>query len=147
MSKIELIVPELQLGTPFEGGFYAGPYFEGLKPFALVVPPKALGQAPNDLPWKQGVKFCAELRIGEHDDWRAPTLLQASVLRANLLPSTTEVEAFKTDGPEAFDRAWYWLLDEFDRSCAWLQSFVNGNQCYDFKIFRYRVRAVRKVPL
>lgn len=147
MSKIELIVPELQLGTPFEGGFYAGPYFEGLKPFALVVPPKASGQAPNDLTWNQGVKFCADLRIGERDDWRAPTLLQASVLRANLLPSTSEVEAFKTDGPEAFDRAWYWLLDEFDRSCAWLQYFGLGNQRFNYKGNRGRVRAVRKVPL
>jgi hypothetical protein len=92
---------------------------------ALIVAPKAEGQAADDLEWGQrgtktearslidglantsaltddhpAAKFCRALRIGDFDDWHLPALDQMSVLRANLTPEDDHVPVQTT--AEAF---------------------------------------------
>lgn len=102
------------IGAPLAGGFFAGIYLENGAPFALIVAPKAEGEA-EDLEWGPSVetaarslidglanseaindhhqpaaRFCRGLRIGGFDDWHLPALDQMSVpmikLRGNHVP-------------------------------------------------------------
>ena len=113
------------IGEPFGGGFFAGLYFENGIRHALIVAPKAEGQAAGKLEWGMRGKateahslidglantralddsypaatFCRALRIGGFDDWHLPALDQMSVLRANLTPEDDHVPAQTT--AEAF---------------------------------------------
>ena len=113
------------IGEPFGGGFFAGVYLEHDKLMALIVAPKAEGEA-EDLEWggygeettarslidglansdainddqHPAAKFCRSLRIGGFDDWHLPALDQMSVLRANLTPEDDHVPVQTT--AEAF---------------------------------------------
>ena len=109
------------IGSPFRGGFFAGLYVENGIQLALIVAPKAEGQAPGKLAWGEygeattarslidglantaalddshpAAKFCRDLRIGGFDDWHLPALDQMSVLRANLTPEDDHVPAQTT---------------------------------------------------
>ncbi|MBI3445610.1 MAG: DUF1566 domain-containing protein [Magnetospirillum sp.] len=121
------------IGTPFRGGYFAGTYLENGALMALIVAPKAEGEAES-LEWgpsgktaarslidglanseainddaHPAAKFCRDLSIGGFTDWHLPALDQMSVLRANLtpeddhVPEQTIAEAFKLGGTEAFD--------------------------------------------
>ncbi|MEW5728466.1 MAG: DUF1566 domain-containing protein [Pseudomonadota bacterium] len=121
------------IGAPFQGGYFAGVYLENGALMALIVAPKAEGEAES-LEWgpsgktaarslidglansdainddaHPAAKFCRDLRIGGFDDWHLPALDQMSVLRANLtpeddhVPEQTSAEAFREGGPEAFE--------------------------------------------
>ena len=97
------------IGDAFGGGFFAGIYLEQGVPHALIVAPKAEGEAKN-LEWGDygketaarslidglantraiaddnhpAAKFCADLRIGGFDDWHLPALDQMTVLSSAL---------------------------------------------------------------
>lgn len=60
-------------------------------------------------------------------------------------PLQTQAELFKVGGAEAFDPDWYWTSTQYasDSACAWCQDFSNGDQGYDDKLNKGRVRAVR----
>ncbi|MDA8231307.1 MAG: DUF1566 domain-containing protein [Magnetospirillum sp.] len=120
------------IGEALAGGFFAGSYLENGALMALIVAPKAEGEA-GDLEWgpdgetgarslidglansnaindddHPAAKFCRDLRIGGFDDWHLPALDQMTVMRANLtpeddhVPTQTTADAFKEGGPEAF---------------------------------------------
>jgi len=164
------------IGEPFGGGFFAGLYYENGVRHALIVAPKAEGQA-DSLEWgvrgetearslidglantralgddHPAARFCRDLRIGGFDDWHLPALDQMSVLRANLtpeddhVPEQTAADAFKEGGDEAFDiDGWYWTSTEWSSGYAWVQLFY-GFQSYHGKVWSLRVRAVRKCPI
>ena len=123
MTVTTTVLPEI--GAPFEGGFFAGAYLENGRLAALIVAPKAEGEAEG-LEWggygketaarslidglantraiadadHPAAKFCADLRIGGFDDWYLPALDQMTVLRANLMPDAGYVPAQTT--AEAF---------------------------------------------
>jgi hypothetical protein len=121
------------IGEPFGGGYFAGAYLENGVPHALIVAPKAGGEA-EALKWgadgetsarsptdglansdainddsHPAARFCRALTIGGFTDWHLPALNQMSVLRDNLTPENdhvpvqTTAEAFKEGGPEAFE--------------------------------------------
>ena len=101
------------IGAPFGGGLFAGlhPTIPGT---ALVVSPKAEGQAPDRLVWSKpgdlsapgarslddgfanseainddehpAAQFCRGLSIGGFDDWYLPSLEEMSALRRTMLP-------------------------------------------------------------
>jgi hypothetical protein len=123
MTSTTIAIPAI--GEPFGGGFFAGLYYEHGIRHALIVAPKAEGQAQAKLEWgsrgKQtearslidglantralnddypAAKFCRDLRIGGFDDWHLPALEQMSVLRANLTPEDDHVPVQTT--AEAF---------------------------------------------
>jgi len=105
------IADPVALGAPFEGGFFAGISLQDGRPYALVVAPKAEGEAV--LKWKvrntstagarsvrDGVanseamnnknhpaaQFCRSRTIGGHDDWHLPSRHDAALMAENLMP-------------------------------------------------------------
>lgn len=108
---------ELQIGDPYEGGFYAGQISTagtGVADYNLVVAPPASGQASRD--WKTSntstagtssvidgptnsanmnnashpaALFCEGLTIGGFSDWYMPAKNEQEVCYYNLKPSTT----------------------------------------------------------
>lgn len=95
-------------------------------------------------------RFCRGLKIGGFDDWYLPSRHEAALLAENLMPGEghvpeqTVAEDFRTGGPEAFDRQWYWTSTEFGAGSAWFQGFSSGYQASSGKAWSAQVRAVRK---
>jgi len=133
MNHVSTKTPLPAIGDPFGGGYFAGTYLENGVRHALIVAPKAEGEA-EEMEWGAGgetaarslidglansdaindddhpaARFCRVLTIGGFADWHLPALDQMSVLRANLTPENdhvpvqTTAEAFKDGGPEAFE--------------------------------------------
>ena len=158
-------------GTKFEGGFFAGRFFIGDQPHALIVAPKAEGQiAPvrwNDSPKivtgatsycdglantkamaKAGSELARKmlaLRIDGFDDWHLPSRLQLLMAYHEL----AAVRAFAEGAKEAFDRNWYWSSTQHAELAvyAWYQLFGDGLQYYWSKGYGSRARAVRTIKL
>ncbi len=158
-------------GAKFEGGFFAGRFFIGAQPHALIVAPKAEGQiAP--MPWNGSLKnvsgamsYCdglantqamakagselakkvLALRIGGFEDWHLPSRLQLLVVYHEL----AAVKAFAEGAKEAFDRAWYWSSTQHAEYAvyAWDQYFGGGYQYCLLKNYEWRARAVRTIKL
>ncbi|MBE0533687.1 MAG: DUF1566 domain-containing protein [Rhodospirillales bacterium] len=133
MNHISTKTPLPAIGELFGGGYFAGTYIENGALHALIVAPKAEGEA-EEMEWgaagetasrslidglansdainddsHPAARFCRALAIGGFTDWHLPALDQMSVLRANLtpendhVPGQTTAEAFKEGGPEAFE--------------------------------------------
>ena len=158
-------------GTAFGGGFYAGRFFIGTQAYALIVAPKAEGQiAP--MPWNGSLKHVAgatsycdgmantkamakagsalakkamALRIGGFKDWHLPSRLQLLVAFHEL----ATVKAFEPEAKDAFDLDWYWSSTQRAElgGYAWMQTFGNGGQLYNYKDDELRARAVRMIKL
>ncbi len=158
-------------GAKFEGGFFAGRFFIGDQPHALIVAPKAEGQiAP--MPWNASLKnvsgatsYCdglantramakagselakkmRALRIGGFEDWHLPSRLQLLLAYHEL----ATVKAFAEGAKEAFDRAWHWSSTQPAEYAgyAWGQGFGSGDQFYGHESFEWRARAVRTIKL
>jgi hypothetical protein len=167
MPKLKLPKP----GTRFEGGFFAGRFFIGDQPHALIVAPKAKGQiAP--MRWnssttsvagatsycdglantkamaKAGSELAAKmlaLRIGGFDDWHLPSRLQLLLAYHEL----ATVKAFAEGAKEAFDRNWYWSSTQHAEYAgyAWGQDFGDGLQDCGHEGYEFRARAVRTIKL
>lgn len=161
------------IGEAFGGGYLAAlmPASDG-RQFALIVSPKADGQASEDLQWKRSrtetkgtnsfldgfanseamnddkhpaAQFCRSLKIGGFDDWHLPSSAEQAAIWANLGPNHTPVAAFQKGAGEAYDTAWYWTSTEYGSGYAWYQYFDGGGLGYGGKGYDGRVRAVRKV--
>jgi len=104
------------IGSPFEGGFYAGDFRIGEQQFALIVSPKAEGDhdaiAWNDsykkvegaLTYNDGLvntdamaaagsklaKWARGLRIEGHDDWYIPSQDELEIIYRSLKPTNAE---------------------------------------------------------
>lgn len=149
------------IGKPLEGGIFAGRYFVGEQPFALVLSPKDEGEiAPTTwgartkridgaLSYADGLanteamaaagnklaRKIRALRIGGHDDWYLPSRLESLLLFGEL--------------QSEFERDWYWTSTQYagDDEDAWIQHFYDGVQYYDHEDFDCRARAVRRFPI
>lgn len=167
MKKLKLP----KIGAKFEGGFFAGRFFIGDQPHALIVAPKTEGQiAP--MRWNDSLKnisgatsYCdglastkamakagselakkmLALRIGGFDDWHLPSRLQLLVAYHEL----KSVKAFAEGTKEAFDHTWYWSSTQRAEyvDSAWYQGFGNGDQDCFRKLYEFRARAVRTIKL
>ena len=63
-------------------------------------------------------------------------------------PAQTTLEAFKDDGDESFDLAWYWSSTALPQgNAAFVQTFYDGLQDYGSISAECRVRAVRLIQL
>ena len=158
-------------GTAFGGGFYAGRFFIGTQPYALIVAPKDEGQI-EPMPWNSSLKnvtgatsYCdgmantmamakagsalakqvLKLRIGGFKDWHLPSRLQLLIAYHELATA----KAFAPEAKEAFDCAWYWSSTQHaeDAGYAWLQGFSDGYQFSNHKVNKWRARAVRTIKL
>jgi hypothetical protein len=143
VTVAEATKPDPVIGAPFAGGFFAGRDMDDPR-YAIVVAPKADGQK-NDVTWREAIDFCASVRAGGFDDWRAPTKEGLYVVYRGFGPNVTEAAAFKLGQPEAFDPRWYWTSTGYGSGFAWYQFFVDGRQACGDEDSGLRVRAVRKV--
>lgn len=159
-----------KIGAKFEGGFYAGRFFIGDQPHALIVAPKSEGQI-EPMQWIEPLKsvpgaesYCdgmantqamakagsalakriLKLLIGGFDDWHLPSRLQLLLAYHEL----ARAKDFATGEKEAFDRAWYWssTQDADHAGYAWMQCFY-ASQDYYLKGGEWRARAVRAIKL
>ncbi len=63
-------------------------------------------------------------------------------------PAQTQFEAWRDNGPEAFDDAWHWSSTVLpDGNAAFSQDFYYGTQDYYYLSAECRVRAVRLIQL
>jgi len=120
MSKPQL--PDI--GTPFEGGFYAGQIRVGEQVFALIIAPKFDGEH-DDIAWIDNYKaapgaqsysdgftnteamaeagselarWARALRIGGHDDWYIPSQDELEVIYRNLKPTSEKNYCYARSG-------------------------------------------------
>jgi hypothetical protein len=149
-------------GTPFAGGIYAGRFFVGAQPYALIVAPADIGEltattwgrlkkvsgatsfndgaANTQAMVKQGSKlaqWAQALRIGDFDDWYIPSRLE-------LLTAFGELHT-----TAAFAKDWYWSSTQsasYD-AYAWCQHFSHGHQDRLPKLTKLRARAVRRLAI
>lgn len=63
------------------------------------------------------------------------------------VPAQTEVAAFRSGGPEAFDERWHWSSTQYSQYGAFYQGFGYGSQDNVDKKYEARVRAVRLIQL
>lgn len=99
---------------------------------------KNVGDKP--LKWADAKAAAEAVRIGDHTDWRLPTVRELLTLvdyeRSN--PAIDPV--FQCDS------AWYWTCTPAAASpsdCAWIVSFSYGGSFYHYHGYEARVRAVR----
>ena len=81
--------------------------------------------------WKDAKKVCEELG----DGWRLPTREELHFIWLN------------KNFIGGFAAAYYWSSSESSNLYAWYQSFINGDQSYNFKDNTYYVRAVRDIKI
>jgi hypothetical protein len=165
------------IGESFGGGFFAGEITVAGERYALVVAPKAAGEALG-LGYKKtdrgtadgaysdddglansekiaddnhpAASFCRSLRIGGHDDWYLPSREELAMLYHNLGPNRPTAPAlYKAGAAEAFEEDWYWSSTEYAPYpyYAWYVNFGLGNQYYTNEYYTSWVRAVRRIKL
>ncbi|AOY00130.1 DUF1566 domain-containing protein [Jeongeupia sp. USM3] len=73
-----------------------------------------------------------------------PSALPPTHAYTETSPAQTSAEAFRNDGAEAMEEAWYWSSTQYSPYTAWYQYFDDGDQNNVGKDSEGRVRVVRK---
>jgi hypothetical protein len=91
--------------------------------------------------WKDALKYCRNLDLGGHYDWRLPDVKELSTIADYSKDNPSLNTSFFPDSPKSY----YWTSTTFfeDQSKAWHIYFVNGIIDYDKKNVDYFVRCVR----
>ncbi|WP_340524140.1 DUF1566 domain-containing protein, partial [Cupriavidus necator] len=121
-------------------------------------------------------KWALGLQVNGNHDWYLPSRDELEILYRNLkptaeenyasfrdgenassvpvgypytasIPTQSDVDLFREDGPEAFESAWYWSSTQSARGSgyAWVQTFGDGFQDLGRKGDAFRARAVRRL--
>lgn len=150
------------IGQPWteQGGSIGGimPSIEGHPAYALIVAPEDAGFA-EALEWGEygrsvnvqsdwngmlnsigmlssghpAVEFCADVRVGEFNDFYLPSRREASVMAGM--------------APQLFKPGWHWTSSQHSANVAFFQDFDDGHQGNGSKDCKLRVRAVRRVVM
>lgn len=112
-----------------EGERYAGIVIDldnGQPTHHLILLPQ---QPASRLPWDEAIDWAAAVGA------KLPTRQEADLLQANL--------------KLAFESEWHWTCEQYayDDADAWLQDFVEGDQCVAGKGYEGRARAIRREPI
>ena len=95
--------------------------------------------APDKYAWEKAVKYCRELELGGHNDWRLPTVheLHSIIDYSRINPATDPIFGAKS--------SYYWSFTPYagDPDGAWYVNFYNGDVYYGVKSGHDYVRAVR----
>ena len=63
------------------------------------------------------------------------------------LPARGELWALRANVPELFDKVYHWSSTQYSRGGAIVQAFEYGDSIWGIKDGKFRVRAVRRIPL
>jgi len=160
-----------QPGSVFEGGYYAGSFYDDGKPYALIVAAKADGEkeaiawhskastVKGALSYSNGpantaamakagsalAQWALKLNIQGNKDWYLPSRLEALLLFGEL----RGLKTFSEEQANGFACEWYWTSTQSAGygAFAWSQSFGYGYQSYDHKYHQLRARAVRRIAI
>lgn len=176
-TPLYLAEPFAEIGSPLGGGFFAGEMILNGELFAMIVAPKAEGEAA-DVIYKgkdrdvaygadsdedglancehlnyanhPAAQFCRSLQIGGYDDWYLPSRDELMMLCRNLGPWRKNTpELFREGAAEALVPQWYWSSTEHASysNYAWVVDFYGGSQGYYNMNYSFGVRAVRRLKI
>jgi len=81
----------------------------------------------------KAAQLCNDLTVGVYSDWFLPSKGELNLMYTNL----------KVAGVGGFGSVSFWSSSESNANFAWFQGFFNGAQGSDYKLYNFRVRAVR----
>jgi hypothetical protein len=125
-------LPAIGAPWPGQGGTFAGLVRDSSSGLTRAL---ILADAKPDkrLPWRKAMDWAQAVRADGHADFTLPSRNEGPVLFGNLR--------------DQFEPRWHWLSEEFDRSCAWYQHFLNGTQYGNHEGNELSARAVRSFVL
>lgn len=96
---------------------------------------------PKQMGWAEAEKACKELKLGDHQDWRLPTVNELF----SLVDRKKHNPAIDTSFFPDTKSSWYWTSETYADSSgfAWFVSFYDGYVTSDGKSSEYYVRPVR----
>jgi len=129
-----IMASEPDTTAPSDGTVYAGISPDTNKP--IYTTPK---DAPGIYSLEQAGSYCADLRAGDHDDWRMPTKGELNVLYNN----RAAIAGFDESGSDP--GGWYWSSSPIQPPYigAWDQRFSDGRQSRAIDYAGNALRCVR----
>lgn len=117
----------LPLGTPLQGGLYAGILTNpNGEPYVLVLLPE---QPADRLTWRDAMAWAEGLGDGADLPTRAESALLFALLQKEFKPN------------------WHWTNTPYGASSAWFQTFSDGVQSLGRQHYEFCARAVRRLIL
>ena len=160
------------IGEAFGGGWYIGDIDVAGSYYKIIVAPKS-GEA-DGLRWKtaststagtssladgfsntaamnspehEAASHCIAFSGGGYTDWYMPALDELALFQANLNPSTTLIDEFKTGGSDQLQIGpYYWASTQSSATSAWVKRFGSTFQYGSNKVNTiHPVRPVRRL--
>ncbi len=102
--------------------------------------------APDTYRWQEAAAYCSALELGNHDDWRLPTIQELSTLVDSGIPDpgpTVNIDYFPDTIGSAYSDYWAADADANNLNYAWVVHFSDGTVKRIGKMNALNVRAVR----
>ena len=84
---------------------------------------------------------------GDEDDMTWQAASEWATAHGGHLPTRQEQALLFANLKREFQSAWYWSVEQYSASSAWMQYFSSGSQDYNLHDDEVRVRAVRRLKL
>jgi len=127
--KAPSLVLPAEFGAELQGGFYAGPHWEGGKLVHMIGAPESLG----DEEWDDAKTAAQEYRGGSFSDW--------------FLPNREQLQIARIYARDKFEKTIHWSSTQYSEYCAWAVNFEYGRVLYWVKNDGFRVRPFRRLSI
>jgi hypothetical protein len=102
--------------------------------------------APDTYRWQEAIDYCGNLMLGDHDDWRLPTIQELSTLVDSGIPDpgpTVTIDYFPDTVGSAYSDYWSSTGAADIPTAAWIVHFSDGSVKGSNKMNALNARAVR----